>query len=311
MDIYIGSYQDAGLFHAKFDEKTGLFESVSRLLQLHEVKYLDYNQGILVSLSKDKKGGISILKDNQLEASCHFEATTSCHVHVYQNQIYTSNYHEGTLTKLTYQSNTLKVDKTLDLGPNVGLHQVIGYSGHLIVFCLKLNEMRIYTEDLELIEIISFPKGTGPRHGILNHNKNRLYVLTESSQEIYHFEVNGLIFKLKEVISILNEGEVATHEAAAIRLSENEQWLYTSSRKVNIISVISVQADKIELAQVCKLAYDHPRDILLATDNYLLVAYRDSNCVVSYNLKNGLIINETDKIEIGKAVSLVSGEKYE
>ena len=147
------------------------------------------------------------------------------------------------------------------------------------------------------------PEGSGPRHGIFNKDHSKLYLVSELSNELFIIDTKD--WKITHQIGLLENGEKNTTGTAAVRLSEDENYLYVSTRGKNVISVISLK-DEPKLIQNIGCGGDHPRDFMLA-QGFLLCANRFTDEVVCFKIdENGLLKEESDRIRVPEAVCLIA-----
>lgn len=290
---YIGTYDEngsEGIYRFDFDK--GNLTNVKLFSRIKNAKYLQYYQDMIVTIGDiDQRAGIYLLDlSGDVIDSLAYEAVTSCYVTCLDNKIYTTNYHQGTVTEIAIIERRLYHLETVLVENGAGCHQIIFSDGLIYVPCLLIDEIRIFDEELNVENTIYFPKGFGPRHGVFSMDKKWLYVLGELSNEIA--VINAKENKIVKTITILTKQDHPAPKSAAIRLSHNGLFLYVSTRDENIISVFKVIEDDLELIQTISCKGDHPRDILIV-DQYLLVANRRSNEVLSFKLIDGLVDIET------------------
>lgn len=308
---YVGTYTSdlsQGIYRFELDESTGVLSNKVLFKKIKNSKYIACNNEYIYSLY-DGEGGSGVLVMNHngdLIDSLLFEKVTSCFIGFKGNDIYTANYHEGTVSKLKFDGNKLQFIKTLKIKDMAGCHQVIFFQDKLIVPCLFLDEVKILNEDLEIIDSIELPKGSGPRHGVISTDNKRLYLNTELSNELFTYEIVDGKFKCIYQMSILPNSETNKEGTAALRISRNGRKLYISTRGLNIITVVDIGGHLPKLLQFEESGGNHPRDILdVANDKYLLVANRFSNELLAYRLLQGRIGIVTSKLDIPEGVSIV------
>lgn len=167
----------------------------------------------------------------------------------------------------------LSPDKTHIFVCDLGIDKVVSYRIDEVAKRLELDEKLT----------LKITDGAGPRHMVFHPNQANAYVLSEMSSEVFalesgedgHFEIIQKLSALSDV--------GADSEGAAIRISSDGKYLYTSNRGEDNIAVFSVGPD----GRLKKLANTpcgkHPRDFILSRDEeYLLTAERDSNTITVY-----------------------------
>ena len=106
---------------------------------------------------------------------------------------------------------------------------------------------------------------------------------------------------MRSVLPVLPDGETYVRGTAAVRLSEDNDKLYVSTRGQDIISVIDLKQMKV--IQGAYSGGKHPRDFILL-DHHVISGNRYSDTVVSFKLReDGTIGEETERITIPQAVS--------
>ena len=279
---YIGSYAtnaSTAILTFEFDEKKQQFTQVQKALPYKDSKYLSLYQHDFVSLMKEERAGI-VLWHQELGTieALQSEDITSCYVTQDERFIYTANYHEGHV--MIYEKRPkLHLYKTIHIQEKAGCHQVLLQDRYMFVPCLLLDTIKIYDRnaDFTLVKELPFPKGSGPRHGIFDHQAH-FYVVSEISCQLFLFDVaQGCHMKLRKVVDLLKTGEDKAF-AAALLMSRDERFLYISLRGVNRIVVYDVEQERISQSIDC--GGDHPRDMAFTPDErYVFVLNRFTNNV--------------------------------
>lgn len=307
---YVGTYTSdlsEGIYKIGLDENNGHLEEPILFKKIKNSKYLVFVNDLLYSLYDDENGsGVMVIgKDGITLASLIFEKVTSAHIAVKGNAIYTANYHEGTISKLHYENEKLTFIKKYTVQRKAGCHQVIFFKDMILVPCLFLDKVFIFDQDLNLINEIMLPKGSGPRHGVISTDDMRLYILTELSNELFTFDYANNHFHQVQQLSILPNYETHKEGSAALRISRNGRKLYASTRGVDLITVIDIGAEMPKIIQYESAGGNHPRDILdVANDRYLLVLNRFSNELLSYRLNEGRIGVVSSNVKLPEGVSI-------
>ncbi len=190
--------------------------------------------------------------------------------------------------------------------------------GMRICVCdLGIDRMLVYEVDRDQSKLmerkemgVTFPPGAGPRHLVFHPNGRYAYVLAELTSEVFTMEYSGETgFKIvgKESALCWNEGYSI---GAAIRISGDGKYLYSSNRGTDDIAVYRVDVNgriKRILNFPCK--GHHPRDfILVSNDRYLLCANRDTDNITVYirDEKNGGLSYLRDLKGISMPVCIVN-----
>lgn len=139
----------------------------------------------------------------------------------------------------------------------------------------------IKREDLN----VELPPGCGPRHMEFHPNGKYAYVLTELSSEIFILEYDmDAGFNILQWESSLMHSKIQSF-AAAIRITKDGKFLYTSNRGEDSISIFKMNEDgTINLRYIVSSNGKHPRDfILCSNDQYILCANKDSDNITKYS----------------------------
>lgn len=304
--IYAGTYtskSSKGIY--SFDFEDGQMSHSKLFCEIKNPKYLCKDEDGLFTLADfDNGSGVGLLDaEGNIISKVASEERTSCYITKSGEDIYTANYHTGVVTHLKYIDNTLKYVNNVQIQDGAGCHQVLVYEDKILVSCLFMDRVYIFDADLKKIGSIEFDAGTGPRHGVFGKDKQYLYLVSELSNELFVIHTND--WKIEYQIPVLKSGETHIRDTAAIRLSEDEKYIYASTRTKDVISVIELNDHKPEVKETVSCGGKHPRDFILI-DNYLLSANRNSNEVVCFKLNDdGTIGEKTSSIEIPEVVSLV------
>ncbi len=303
MKILAGTYTDSGSEGIySFEYEDGRLSAPELFAKIDSPKYISVDNGMVASIGKfeDGAGAAIFSEDGTMLANTAFESRTSCFITWHNGSVYTANYHEGTFSRLSYQDGELKLEKTAAIKEGAGCHQVLFHKDSILVPCLFLDRLMIFDMNMEYQGSVVFPDGTGPRHGVFSADGSRLYLLSELSNELFVLDTDG--WKLCGVIPVLKDGRTHLRGGAAIRLSEDEQYLYASTRGQDYISTIDLKTMTVLQDAYC--GGKHPRDFILA-GNHVICANRYSDTVTCFERKaDGTIGSETSRINILQAVSL-------
>lgn len=313
---YIGTYNTdstKGIYSFSFEEESGRLSDPALFFAADDAKCVDIERGkLFITLHHGENGGMAVLNAQtaQLQDAVYLEHKTPCFIKYADNLIYTANYHDGTVMIYQIRNFAAELVKRIDIMPKAGCHQVILHGHYIIVPCLLLDEVRIFdaNDDYKQVKTIPFPAGTGPRHGIFNADHSRFYLVSELSNELFAFDVDGLDFKPSGKVPLLDRQQAKTSSGAAIRLSKDEQKLYISTRGADLLSVVSFnELNQPGLIQQVSCGGSHPRDFLLSDDErFLLCVNRDSDDLVSFSIEqpSGKIGGIVSKISVPHGVGI-------
>lgn len=304
--IYAGTYtgrKSEGIYSFRFQD--GKLYDPQLFAGIRNPKYLSVDHGIITAVADFPHGSGTALFNREGECidQIAYEQRTSCHVAVDGDDIFTANYHTGTVTHLKVTDGKQKLVHSIQIRDGAGCHQVILWKDQILVPCLFLDRVVILDRDLNILGSIRFNSGTGPRHGILTKDQEYLYLVSELSNELFVIHTGD--WKVTSCCALLPNDEKRVRDTAAVRLSDDERFLYVSTRTKNVISVLEMEDHVPELIQCTSTLGKHPRDILVA-GNWLLAANRNSDEIVSFPInEDGTLGKPVDRISIPEAVSLV------
>lgn len=247
--------------------------SVSLFYACQDPKYLAIHDGLVAAVaSVQGQGGIILVDDKgQLVDQLAYESKVSCYVASMNGYLLSVNYHTGQVSQLTF-NKTLSLVKQVQVGQ--GAHQIVQVGHHYWVPCLKEDYIAVVDLDLNLVDQIVFPKGSGPRHLVVVDQL--AYVCSELSNELYCVDIHS-----RKILSHLDllVGRKNVEGSAAIAYDKGK--IYVSTRYQDVISVIEVKKEEMTLVQVVSSMGVHPRDFALLPDG-LVVVHKDDDRMVYF-----------------------------
>lgn len=293
MHGYIGTYttgRSQGIYRFTFDPDTGALSEPILFAAVRNPKCVARKGSILASaIELEGRAGVALWDARHPctppFSMCCPEKQTPCHLRFSGSSLLAANYHEGLFTVYRTDSHNLSCATQIACGEKAGCHQSLGRRGFILVPCLEQDQVRIFDRKFSPRGVILFPAGSGPRHGIFHPKDRTLWMVTERSHELYHFNYADTRYQLLQQVSILpkDHSEYAASTTAAIRLSPDGRFLYTSTRGADIMSVFALDADGAHLIQQVPCGGKHPRDFILSDDGrYVLVLCRDSDDLYSF-----------------------------
>ncbi len=281
---FLGTYttgKSEGIYSFSLDELSGKMSNTTLFAKIKNPKYLTYYNNKLFTVYGDTKAsGVAVYNgDGSLIDSISFEMSTSCYITVNNDDIFTANYHEGTITHLKLIENKLVFIKNLLIEEGCGCHQVIITGENFIIPCLITDEIIYLDKNFNKISKIKLPNGSGPRHGVISSDSKYLYIACELSGFLYKISLLDGNFDIQHKISLFNSSK--RDGAAAIRLSSDMGKLYVSVRNEDIIVLVDIKNDLPVIIANYSVNGSHPRDILnILEDKYILSANRTTNEIV-------------------------------
>lgn len=191
----------------------------------------------------------------------------------------------GTIGKKLYEEH---------FGENSHIHHIVLSGNGDFLFITDLGNDKLFAYqvietssgiDFCKVDCFSFPSGTQPRHIAISDYD--LYVITEASYELYHLRfLEDHTFEWIENFSLLPADVTRRNDftGCAITLS-NHNFLYTSIRGHNSISVFSLKNHTPTLIQNISCHGNNPRDITICKEGTsLLCANYLSNSISSFEI---------------------------
>lgn len=342
---YAGTYysdKSQGVYRFSFDPDSGKLTEPELFYKAPGAKWISLNGSSMVIPIETEEGAGSCFLELKasgvkMREEILKEQQTPCYILQDGDYVYTANYHDGTVMAYRLEEGKPTLAKRIDNGSGAGCHQILLHEMYLMVPCLKQNRIRLFDKanDFAPAGEITFPDGSGPRHGVFNREHTRFYLVSEWSNELFVFSVCGREFTLKQVMSVLPDeengesvrffsgenGKAAAGEpakgteksaespaGAAIRLTKEEKFLYISVRGLNQIAVFDVGGDRVRAIQHVPSGGDHPRDFILSRDErFVLAAHRFEGGIVSMerDAKSGLIKRVVHRVSMPQGVALI------
>lgn len=315
---YFGTYtkkDSKGIYGFNFEE--GKYSNMSLVAEIENPTYLNIRGNEVFSIIKGEEvAGISyfIEENNKLklvnEVMNH--KSPSCHITSNEKYIFASNYHEGKCHIYEVANKKLREVYTIHEESYGKCHCVIldNKNNYMYVCFLGLDRVKVYdlNNKFECLDQLIFPEGSGPRHGLFTKDNSYFYVLSELSNEVFVFRKDEEKYKLEQKISTLPKDFNGKSSSAAIRISEDEKFLYTSNRGHNSIAAFKIENGGLEIIDYYNVKGEGPRDFNFdPSEEYLLVVNQDTNNGFSFkrNKEKGVLQEITDEISIDSSVCIV------
>ncbi|MGX4763705.1 lactonase family protein [Holzapfeliella sp. JNUCC 72] len=211
------------------------------------------------------------------------------------NLLFTANYHRGTID--LYQ---IKADGTLSLkdsveheGSSIKPEQTQAHphyadltpDGRLIVADLGCDGVFVYNIDFDNYQLTQHShyqtaEGFGPRHLVFNSDYSILYILGELSSQVEILTyTDGQLSHLETIETIPND-HTDHNGAAAILISKDNRFLYTSNRGHDSICVFEISNEGQHLTEIQTVSTEgeFPRDFNWDdSQSYLIVANQNTD----------------------------------
>ena len=304
--LYAGTYtakSSQGIYSFSFED--GRLSSSQLFCEIKNPKYLTKIDNCLITVADfDYESGVALINaEGDIKNKIAFEKRTSCFITSVDDDIYTANYHTGVVTHLKLVQDELKFINSIQIQDGAGCHQILVFHDRILVPCLFLDRVFIFDRSLKKIGSIHFNANTGPRHGVFSKDGKYLYLVSELSNELFVIETDE--WNIIHQIPVLMSKEIHVRDTAAIRLSDDEKFIYVSTRTKDVISVIELEDHKPTVIQTVSCGGKHPRDFVLL-GQYLLCANKNTNEVVSFKINDdGTLGKIVDRIEVPEVVALI------
>lgn len=324
---YIGTYEgvgSVGIYGFELDVRSGEMSGGELVCEAPDAKYLALEDGVLAApVKRGDQAGILLAavgrRDGRESAvwekrEVMTERVTSCFVGMDGGRLFSANFHEGTVSVYRLEGLRAVLEKRILIGEGAGCHQVLFSGRRMLVPCMELDEVRVFEREGAFAEAgrIRLPEGSGPRHGVCDREGKRLFIVGQKNNRLYCFHMmEDGEFREAWNLGLLDGAEESGNEAAAIRLSADERFLYVSVRGADMVAVVSLEERKGKVVQRTGCGGRHPRDLVLAADGrFLITANRDSGDLVSFPVDqgSGRIGEECGRIQTGRAVCIVLEE---
>lgn len=203
----------------------------------------------------------------------------------------------------THRPSGMGVHPTRQRGPHAHCSAFLGDGDELAVVDLGLDTITIHSLSPDgsaspPAECIQLPRGCGARHLVPTMDGARLYVLAELDEVILSLcrQPSGG-WNLTEIFRLIDRRSEADGAGAAIRLSPDERFLYTSSRSTSEITVTEVGAKgrPLKHVQTISTGGQCPRDIALSPDGELLIVGNEKSDQICVFLRHG----NTGRLSLG------------
>lgn len=272
---------------------------VTKLIDEVNTTYFDVlNQRLVTVIKKESQSGIALYDQQHKIAEYLDESKPACFIKYIYDFIVVCYYHEG---RALVFNHDLKLLHVFDYGKESKCHCAFAYNQQkqFGIVALGLDKIFIYDQSFDLIQTISFPSKTGVRHAILSENDQFLYAVSEYSNDLFEVDMKTQTMKQH---SILDKPQAST--GAAIKMSDDHQHLYTSTRGADLITHFRFQKHQLEAVQHYQCSGKNPRDFELLEDS-IVIAYQDEDYMDVVELDSeGNLGFVLEKIKLSKIVCL-------
>ncbi|MEM9413483.1 MAG: beta-propeller fold lactonase family protein [Planctomycetota bacterium] len=156
---------------------------------------------------------------------------------------------------------------------------------------------------MKKIENVATASGGGPRHMKFHPNKKWVYVLNELSMTVscFHYDSENMSFKkFQDIQSLPDElKDNRLNSAAEIRIHPNGEYLYTSNRGHDSITVFAIdtQDGRLEFVERESIRGSWPRNFDIdPSGKYLIAAGKYSNTLSLFDIEDDGRLSFTRKM---------------
>ena len=309
IELLLGTYTrktSEGIYRIELNTDTKKLENLSLIAEVGNPTYLATNKDasiIYTIISESDQGGIaSLVKQEDGSYLKHSvvlaEGAAPCYVSYDANRqmVYTANYHNGEVAAYkTDDEGHLKLTDTVEHeGSSVHENQDAPHAHYMhltpdekFVVACDLGTDKVYTyevsDDGQLTEIthLEVAPGSGPRHLVFHPTLDKAYLFGELSSEVIvlAYNTDSGEFTVEQTISTIPSDHKDFNSGAAIRISNDGNFLYASNRGHNTIVLYEVVEDgKISLIDYTPTEGETPRDFNLTPDEkYVVVGHQDED----------------------------------
>jgi 6-phosphogluconolactonase len=332
----VGTYTDAakqGFHTIEFDEKTNQIQSDRTIETDKNPSFIIANKAknviAVISETASKTGGkittFSYNKKTKIVTKINSQPTLGnnpCSIAFSPNEefLVVANYSGGNISVFPIDKNGVLSEASQEKSyTKIGVNKARQEKSHMHCVVFHPTEKFVFITDLggDVIQQIPFdesivkpllfqksvenklPDGVGPRHLVFSKNGKIAYATLELANQLGVFSFEDGKLQLLKRINLTNEEVVLDGSAAEIRLSNDEQFLYTSIRgDFNLLVAFSLLDEK-NPKEIQRISTQiKPRNFIITkTGNYVLVGNQVSNTIISFkrDYKTGLL-KETDLV---------------
>ncbi|MDC1107070.1 beta-propeller fold lactonase family protein [Prolixibacteraceae bacterium] len=301
--LYVGTYTQGtseGVYSIDLERDT-LYSHL--VLRVSNPSYVDFYDDHIACVEEDVPNGKIHLGRlmNEIESEeINSEGGAPCYISFSPSSRYVAwaNYMGGKVVVCDIENMKRISFEHFGHGPVVGRQD----ASHMHSVVWSKDEQKIFTVDLgsdiigmcslnvpsKVEKVFEFPKGSGPRHMLFTKDYKYAFVVAELSNELYLLKWNRKEERFEQLVvcSTLRGDDVVSY-AAAVKLSNNEKYVYVSNRGEN--NIIRFKFDRNEKTlndpKWFDVHGDFPRDLALnKTNTVMAVANQKSHNVTLFDI---------------------------
>lgn len=329
---YIGTYtkeDSEGIYLVELSEEGEVLE-VRHAAKVDNPTYLALSNDnkYLYSVSRvDGKGAVTsfeVEEDGKLKelTSVAQEGNPPCYVELNsaKNTLLSANYHLGTIDSYSVENGRLVKLLSTDHHEGKGVHERqekphVHFSGYTpsenYVFSCDLGTDEITTYKLnegilEKVAVTKVKDGSGVRHIVFSSDEKQAFVMTELTSEIISFDYDGKgNLTNPKYYPTLPEGFTLENKGSAIKISNDNKFIYVSNRGQDAIVVFENTVAGLKQVQTISTVGKGPRDFDLSKDNKFAIATNENSGTITVyrvNVTTGELTVADSEIIVPEAV---------
>ena len=323
LDVWIGTEGDNGIYHSKLDVENGSLSAPEKAIDVSGAGFLvldEAGSNLYATARKDGKAGVASftileaheqkrLRQTGFRNSPENHPPTHINFDRNFNFLLAAQYGGGTVTVISVGKNGI-VGPVVDSVQHFGGSRIVAgrqNNPHPHWIGTDTSNALIAVPDLGLDQCVVYefdstkgtltkskpwkaPPGSGPRHMKFHPDGKHAYVLNELSLTISVFErqAGNEFVRIQDIASLPEElKDKRLNAAAEIRIHPNGQFIYTSNRGHDSISVFAIDAasGKLTFVQRESVRGSWPRNFNIdPTGKWLLAAGKHSNTIAVFEI---------------------------
>lgn len=301
--LILGGYtrkDNKGLSTVTLDVENGKLGEVKLVAELDSPTYAEAIGDFVFSIMKEGNwAGVGLFEKQgetyrQVTSTLTEDVNPPCYVSFDRKRqfVFISYYHQGffEVAQLTDEGLEL-VDSVQHEGSSIHANQQSSHvhysqmdreSEYLLVCDLgtdKVHTYRLNTDNqVEEVSCYQTDAGFGPRHLVEHPTLPMVYIVGELSNQIDCCRYEDGVLTHLNTVNLLPEDFNGESSAAAIRLSEDGQFLYASNRGHDSIVVYRVsEQGELSAVEWVKTEGQQPRDFNFnKTEDYVIVGHQEN-----------------------------------
>lgn len=330
--FFIGTYTDApsqsqGIAQISLNPQTGELTLLDDFYPLRNPSYLKQTRQALYSFSEvaQQDGAQLVCMQRGINHALPILGDYPCHLDVCENNQYlaVANYGSGDVNVFALGDDGVPRALVTTLfeegkGPNLDrqasphAHQVVFQRTEKVLVSVDLGSDAIRFYHIEqnqflLQQTLALTPGSGPRHLVFNRAEDKAYVVCELSETLVVLTKTDAGWQVSQLSDLIPNGEKG-EAASAIKLSQDERFIYVSCRQQNVLSCFDVSQPTAQWLGLTDCGGGFPRDFTIsACGEWVVVANQHSNNLTSFrrDLKTGALVATGYQCQVGAPVCVI------